>query len=100
MGFKIELMFPNNAYSMKTYSKIKKWGNGLAIRVSGVMRNIPQLKEGAPIEVLIFEDRLEIGKSQSVKRLMLPFTEAELLNGMTAKTAYADILANPIEEEY
>jgi hypothetical protein len=37
----------------------------------------------------------------SAKRLRLPpFSEAELLKGMTPETAHADIIANPIKEEF
>lgn len=86
---------------MRVRAKIQKWGNGLAIRISGPMRDIPHFIEGTPLEIAVFEDGLEVRKSQSAtKRLMLPFSESELLNGMTPKTAHSDIVAKPVKGEY
>ena len=31
---------------MRVHAKIQKWGNGLALRVSGVMRDIPHFRKG------------------------------------------------------
>lgn len=76
---------------MKVQAKIQKWGNGLAIHIADVMRDVPHLKEGMPIEVEVFEDGLEIRKLKSA-RLVLPFSEAELLKGMTPETAHANII--------
>ena len=36
---------------MKVEAKIQKWGNGLALRVSGVMRDIPHFEAGNIVEV-------------------------------------------------
>lgn len=85
---------------MKVQAKVQKWGNGLAIRIAGAMRDIPRFTEGMPVEVEISEDGLEIRKLQSVKRLVLPFSESELLKRMTPKTAHADIIASPLKGEY
>lgn len=82
---------------MKVKAEIQKWRNGLAIRISGVMRDIPRFKEGMPIEVEVFEDGLEIHKLPRRTFLKLPFSETALLKGMTPKTAHADIIANPVE---
>lgn len=86
---------------MKVQAKIQKWGNGLAIRISGVMREIPHFVEGTLLDISVSEEGLEIKKTQSLKkRLYLPFTEADLLHGMTASTAHADLITKPIEGEY
>ena len=85
---------------MKVQAKIQKWGNSLAIRIAGMMRDIPHFTEGALVEVEIFEDRLEIRKLRSAFRLKLPFDETTLLKGMTPKTAHADIIATPLKGEY
>jgi hypothetical protein len=45
------------------------------------------------------EDRLEIHKSQSTKRLVLSFSELALLKEMTPQTAHADIIAYPLKGE-
>lgn len=97
---KVTLLIIEDQYIMKVQAKIQKWGNGLAIRISGVMRDIPHFKEGTYLDVLVFEDRLEIRKSQPKKRLKLPFSESELLDGMTPRKAHADIIAHPLKGEY
>lgn len=85
---------------MKIQTKIQKWGNGLALRLAGVMRDIPRFKEGTPVEVEIFEDKLEIRKLVNTPSSRLPFSEAALLEGMTPETAHADIIASPVKGEY
>jgi len=86
---------------MRVQSKVQKWGNGLAIRIAGLMRDIPHFEEGTPIEIEIFEDRLEIRKLRSAGRcLKLPFSEAELLKEMTSETAHVDLLATPLKSEF
>ncbi len=85
---------------MRVQTKIQKWGNGLAIRIAGIMRDVPHFKEGTPIEVEVFEDRLEVRKARSRVHLKLPFTEAQLLKGMSPKTAHADIITVPMKGEY
>ena len=85
---------------MRVQTKIQKWGNGLAIRISGIMRDIPHFEEGMPLEVFVFPDHLEIRKVQDHIRLKLPFSESELLRGMTPHKAHADIVTKPLEGEY
>lgn len=85
---------------MKVEAKIQKWGNGLAIRIAGLMRDVPHFKEGMSVEVEVSEEGLDIRKLQVEKRLVLPFTEAALLKGMTPQTAHADIIAAPVEGEF
>ncbi len=64
------------------------------------MRDIPHFREGMPIEVEVFEDRLEVRRLQPTKRLQLPFNESALLKDMTPKTAHADIVAHPVKGEF
>ncbi len=85
---------------MKVNAKIQKWGNGLAIRVSGMARDIPDFKEGTPIEIQISKGGLDIRKLQIKEASVLPFSEATLLQGMTPRTAHADIITNPLKSEY
>lgn len=79
--------------SQTVHAKIQKWGNGLALRVGGLMREIPQLEEGADVDVEIFEDGFTVKKAKPKTKVKFPFTEKELLNGITPSTAHADELA-------
>ena len=82
---------------MKVEAKIQKWGNGLALRVAGVMRDIPSFENGTIVDVDISEDGF-IVKKQSPKKLF-PFSESEMLADLTPETAHADLLAEPLDSE-
>lgn len=82
---------------MKVDAKIQKWGNGLALRVGGAMRDIPKLMDGTLVEVEIHEDGFTV-KKQSPEKLF-PFTEEELLSDLTPESAHADLLAEPSKSE-
>lgn len=84
--------------SLAIDSKIQKWGNGLGIRVSGAMRDIPHFTENTLVTVEVFEDGFTVKKAnQSIKRL--PFTEQHLLEGLNPDTAHSELLATPIKSE-
>lgn len=86
--------------ALKVESRVQKWGNGLAIRISGAVRDIPHFKEGMLIEIEVSEDGLKIKKLRIPQRLIFPFKESELLANMTPQTAHADIIAHPLKGEY
>ena len=48
---------------MRVQATIQKWGNGLGIRISGTMRDIPHFEAGMPVEVEVSEKGLEIRKA-------------------------------------
>lgn len=76
------------------HTKIQKWGNGLALRVAGLMRDIPQFEKDTLVDVEIFEDGFTVKKSTPAeKRFTFPIKEADLLAGLTPYTAHADELA-------
>lgn len=83
---------------MKMHTKIQKWGNGLAIRISGPMRFVPHFEENTPIDVEITERGLLITRSNN--QGILPYSEQELLQGLTPETAHADLLATPLDDEW
>ncbi|WP_422445878.1 MULTISPECIES: hypothetical protein [unclassified Endozoicomonas] len=62
---------------MRTESTIKRWGNGLALRISGPMRDIPGFEEGMGVEVEIHADGLFIRRK--VPAGPLPYSEQELV---------------------
>lgn len=76
---------------MTLHAKIQKWGNGLALRIGGAMREIPQLKEGTEVEIEVTEAGFTVTKSK--KRKHFPFKESDLLKGLSAQNAHADLLA-------
>ena len=83
---------------MRIHARIQKWGNGLALRVGGAMRDIPHFKEGTEVDVEITEEGFIVKKSVSNKKLF-PFSESVLIEGLNNKLAHADLLAMPLENE-
>ena len=84
---------------MKVEAKIQKWGNGLALRVSGVLRDIPHFKEGTVVEIDVNEDGFVLKKCSGQKKTPFPFTEEQLLEDLTPGLAHADLLAKPTPKE-
>ncbi len=87
------------AMKMIIQTKIQKWGNGLALRVAGAMRDIPGFQDGTPVEVTVTDNGLNITRTKRQRRLKLPFSEEQLLADLSPKKAHADILATPVAHE-
>ena len=85
---------------MKVESEIKKWGNSLALRVTGIMAELPNFKDGTKVIVEISEEGIMVKPVRSTTRkLRLPYSEKELLAYLCAETAHADELATPLATE-
>ncbi len=78
---------------MKIQTTIQKWGNSLAIRITGPLRTIPHFTADMPVEIEANKKGLIIHPI-SQKRKSLLLTEAQLLKGLTAKKAHADEIAD------
>ena len=86
--------------SQVVHAKIQKWGNGLALRVAGMMRDIPGFKQDTLVNVEIFEDGFTVRKIKSQNRgFSFPIREADLLDGLTAENVHANELAVTQYEE-
>ena len=84
---------------MIIHTKIQKWGNGLALRVSGGMRDIPHFEEGTEVDIEIFDEGFLVKKSVPKTISLFPYTESELLDSLNQTTSHADLLTNPISNE-
>lgn len=84
---------------MIIHSKIQKWGNGLALRVSGGMRDIPHFEEGTEVDVEIFEEGFIVKKSLPKKINFFPYSESQLLESLDQTTSHSDLLTNPLSNE-
>jgi antitoxin MazE len=86
---------------MRVRAKIQKWGNGLGLRVSGIVRDIPHFKENTVVDLDINDHGFTVTKIEDIHpSFVLPFSESELLVDMTPEKAHADILANPKNGEF
>lgn len=79
---------------MRTQATLQKWGNSIALRLSGNLKSIPQFEEGDVVDVEITEEGLHIRKAEKKN-----VTEADLLMGLSAYTAHADELVKPTDRE-
>ena len=84
---------------MIVHTKIQKWGNGLALRVSGVIRDIPHFKEGTEVDVDVRENGFFVIKSMPNKKITLPYSELQLLEGLKDGQIRSDLLATPLSNE-
>ena len=68
---------------MQIETEIKKWGNSLALRVSGSMAEVPGFSAGTRVTVDISEEGLVIKPVvEEVREPRLPYSEKELLADM------------------
>jgi antitoxin MazE len=81
---------------MRVDAEIKKWGNSLALRITGVMAELPRFSAGTKVTVEVTEEGFIVKKVAKAKlKLKLPYSEKALLAGMTPAKAHADELAIP-----
>ncbi|MDH4273542.1 MAG: transcriptional regulator [Gammaproteobacteria bacterium] len=79
---------------------IQLWGNSLGLRITRPMGELAHLSKGSKVEIEITDQGLFV--KPAVKRrnhLSLPFTEAELVRGLTPAKAHADELPIPLASE-
>ena len=86
--------------TMKVESEIKKWGNSLALRVTGIMAELPNFVAGTKVIVEVSEEGIMVKPMPSQDRKRhLPYSEQELLADLTPQSAHADELATPLAIE-
>ena len=85
---------------MKIQTTIQKWGNSLAIRITGPLKTIPHFTANMPIEIEVNEQGLTIHPIIPKKIKVLLFNEAQLLKGLTAKKAHADEIMDIDHREF
>ena len=85
--------------NMNVQAKIKKWGNSLALRLSGPMVALPHFEENMLVNVHITDEGIEVKPIKSAQKRALPFSEEDLLEGITAKRAHADELIKLTKRE-
>jgi antitoxin MazE len=82
-------------------SEIKRWGNSAAVRLPRKLLNEARLEIDSAVTIKVEENRIVIEALEETarKRLQLPFSEAELVAGLSAETAHADELPDSLLEE-
>lgn len=86
---------------MRVESEIKKWGNSLALRVTGIMADLPKFKVGTKVIVDVTDEGITVKPATREERgFRFPYSEHELLAEMTPEKAHADALAKPTASEF
>ncbi len=81
-------------------TKIKRWGNSAAVRLSSKILAQSRLTVSSAIRIEVEDGRIVIEAADEQDRKPgLPFSEADLLHGLDAHGAHADELAAPLTGE-
>ena len=78
---------------MRIQSTIQKWGNSLALRLTGPIKTIPQFEVNMLVDIDVEEDGIKIHPAK-MKVKKLPYSEKELLKNLNPKNAHVDTLVN------
>lgn len=86
---------------MNIDTEVKKWGNSLALRINAVTADALNLHQGSKVTYEILPDGLLIKPIVSKKKARVwPYSEAQLLEGITPDTAHRDELATLENNEW
>lgn len=75
---------------MLIHAHIQIWGNSLALRITGPVRAIPNFKAGMEVDI---QEGIQVSPVHHKQRFKLPYSEADLLKGLTPWKAHADEVA-------
>lgn len=78
---------------------MQPWGNSLGIRITRPMSELAHLGKGDKVAIEITEEGLLISRKMAKKRIKLPYSEADLVAGMTPHKAHADELPSVLDSE-
>ncbi|MDP2136050.1 MAG: hypothetical protein Q8J99_20815 [Sulfuritalea sp.] len=80
---------------------IQPWGNSLGLRITRALSEVARLERGTTVTVAVVDGGLLVKRSVKArsKRPVLPYSEAELVKGLTPARAHADELPTPIASE-
>ena len=84
---------------MRIETEIKQWGNSLALRISSPVAKEIQLEKGTQVIIDTAGGVLNIVRKEKPKRFVFPYSETQLLSGLTPEKAHADELASPQGKE-
>jgi len=79
---------------------IQTWGNSLGLRITRTLSEIAHLERGTAVTVEVVEGGLLIKPKQAEKKMVVfPFSEADLVKGLTPAGAHADELPDVLVTE-
>jgi antitoxin MazE len=79
---------------------VQPWGNSLGLRITRAISELAHLEKGARVSIEITDEGVLIRRKTVEPKRALPWTEADLLKGLTPHTAHADELPKLTPGEY
>ncbi|HGG6071807.1 TPA: transcriptional regulator [Salmonella enterica subsp. diarizonae] len=79
---------------MRTQAVLQKWGNSIALRLTGNLKTVPGFEAGDRVDIEINEAGLAIQKATGQH-----LSESELLSGLSPYMAHADEITAPVSGE-
>ncbi len=78
---------------------VQPWGNSLGIRITRPIGQLARLGKGDKVAIEVTEDGLLITRKEPDQPIRFPYTEADLIAGMTPEKAHADELPSLLDHE-
>jgi antitoxin MazE len=85
---------------MQFETEVKRWGNSMAVRLTGAMAHPCHLEIGTKIIVDSTEKGLFVQLLEKKRKLNLPVSLDDLLKGLDPHTAHADLDVNLLDSEF
>jgi len=78
---------------------VQPWGNSLGLRITRPMSELSNIRRGDTVSVEITDSGMVITRQATLDQPKLPYTEAQLIAGMTPYLAHADELPTLLAHE-
>lgn len=80
---------------------IQPWGNSLGLRITRALSEVAHLHRGTSVTVAVVDGGLLVKPNPTPrsKRIVFPYSEADLVKGMTPAKAHADELPQALTSE-
>ena len=78
-------------------TKIQKWGNSLALRISGPIKSIPNFSADMPVVVEVTDQWIKVSPERKTPKLL---KESDLLKNITMKDAHTDEVITLTDDEW
>ncbi len=79
---------------------VQTWGNSLGLRITRPMQKMAGIHQGDTVRIEATAEGLLIRPIKRHENKKYPFSEADLLNGLTAHSVHADEMPKALEREW
>ncbi len=86
--------------SAKFESTIQPWGNSLGLRITKTLSDLARLKKDTKVVVEVTDTGLSVYPKRTRKHFRLPYSEQDLVAGLTPHKAHADELPAALSSEF